>query len=112
MSAKPTHDLTIKIGEYTDPQTGEKKARWLTIGAVFKNEEGRASIKLDCIPIGVPDWNGWVNVFPRRDRQQGQGAPSDNYPQQSYQAPLTQRHQGDKQPAQPGSGDFDDDIPY
>jgi len=29
MSARPTHDLSIKTGEYTDRQTGEQKARWL-----------------------------------------------------------------------------------
>lgn len=40
MSARPTHDLVIKVGEYNDRETGETKARWLTIGTVFRHDEG------------------------------------------------------------------------
>ena len=82
MSARPTHDLVIKVGEYNDRETGETKARWLTIGTVFRHDEGGTSIKLDCLPVGLPEWNGWVSVFPRGDaaqqRRQPPAAPSDS----------------------------------
>ena len=76
MSARPTHDLCIKTGEYIDPQTGEQKSRWLKIGTVFKHDDGGTSIKLDAIPVGLPDWNGWVNVFPRQRNQGTQPQPN------------------------------------
>ena len=76
MSARPTHDLSIKTGEYTDRQTGEQKARWLRIGSVFRHDDGATSIKLDCLPLGLPDWNGWVNVFPREERREADPSPA------------------------------------
>lgn len=96
--AKPTHDLAVKTGEYTDRQTGQTKARWLRIGTVFRHDEGGTSIKLDALPVGCPDWDGWVSVFKREDKQ-GQGY--------GQQAPQRQQ-----QGAQPMPTDFDDDIPF
>ena len=124
MGAQPTHDLTIKTGEYNDRQTGETKGRWLKIGTVFRHDDGGTSIKLDCLPVGLPDWNGWVNVFPRTD-QQGNGAQAPRaqhngngngqaYRQQQAappgypQQPPPQAYQ---QPPAPATR-FDDDVPF
>lgn len=102
--AQATHDLTIKTGEYNDRQSGETKGRWLKVGTVFRHEDGGTSIKLDCIPVGLPDWNGWISVFPRE--QQGEAAPP----------PARGRHNGNGQaqprqaPAQ--SSRFDDEVPF
>ena len=79
--AKPTHDLTVKTGEYTD-SGGNTKGRWLRIGTVFKHDDGGVSIKLDCVPTGLPEWDGWVSVFKREDRSQGQGANGQQFQQQ------------------------------
>ena len=70
--ARPTHDLAIKTGEYQDRQ-GQKKGRWLRIGAVVRHDDGGTSIKLDAVPVGLPGWDGWVNVFPR-DPHDGRSA--------------------------------------
>jgi len=43
---------------------GEEKARYPRIGAAFKDDSGRISIKIDTLPIGN-DWQGWINIFPR-----------------------------------------------
>ena len=115
MSARPTHDLCIKTGEYDDHETGQTKGRWLTIGTVFKHDEGGTSIKLDCLPVGLVDWNGWVNVFPRdRNKGNGQGTQGQRQPpatqpatHQGRQSPPAQRFQ---QP--PPQQSFDDDIPF
>jgi hypothetical protein len=121
MSARPTHDLCIKTGEYTDRTTGEQKARWLTIGTVFKHEDGGTSIKLDALPIGIPAWEGWVNVFPRRDRQQGQGQQGQQTQQQTQQGGYPRQPQtpagGFQAPQGNGQGNgqqggFDDQIPF
>ena len=73
MAARPTHDLAVKTGEYQDRQ-GQTKGRWQRIGTVFRHDDGGTSIKLDCVPVGIPDWDGWVNVFRREESGQGERA--------------------------------------
>ncbi len=108
MSAKPTHRLVVKQGEYVDNVSGQTKGRWLRIGMVFKHDDGKTSIKLDCIPAGLPNWEGWVSVFPIEDKQaQGQQG---GYGQQPAQQPAQQGY-GQQQPA-PAQTDFDEDIPF
>lgn len=100
-----THDLAIKTGEYQS--NGQTKGRWLKIGTVFRHDDGGTSIKLDALPVGLPDWGGWVSVFPR-DQQQGQGGA----------APRQGQNRGAPPPYNNGSAqhgapaDFDDDIPF
>jgi len=106
MSARPTHDLSIKTGEYTDRQTGEQKARWLRIGSVFRHDDGSTSIKLDCLPLGLPDWNGWVNVFPREDLPAGQARRRDEVPTRNAAPPRSTPRPPQSEPA------WSDDIPF
>lgn len=116
MSTTATHDLCIKTGEYTD-RNGEQKGRWLNIGTVFRHDDGGTSIKLTALPIGVPDWQGWVSVFKREPREDGRQGP------QGFQAPdpgnrypnsaasgSRGMHRPQAAPATPA--DFDDDIPF
>lgn len=98
MAARPTHDLAIKTGEYPDRDTGQMRPRWLRIGALIRHEDGGLSVKLDCLPIGIPGWEGWVSVFKRESA--GQGA--------QQQAGRNARPARAPAPAQ----DFDDDIPF
>ncbi len=109
MPARPTHDLAVKTGEY-QTRDGQSKGRWQRIGTVFRHDDGGTSIKLDCVPVGLPDWDGWVSVFKREERQEGQGG----YPQGTlggsnyHQA----RAQGRPSAPPPMPQDFDDDIPF
>lgn len=109
MSAYPTHDLAVKVGEYQD-RSGQTKGRWQRIGTVFKHDDGGTSIKLDAIPVGVPDWNGWVSVFKRDDQKQGQQGQQGGY--QGQQPQQQHRGNGQQQHAPPPQQDFDDDIPF
>jgi hypothetical protein len=59
MSSKRKYDLIAKVGEYES--NGEKKARWFTCGAVFENEKGQLSAKINGLPVGS-EWNGWLNL--------------------------------------------------
>jgi hypothetical protein len=105
--AQATHDLTIKTGEYHDRQSGETKGRWLKVGTVFRHDDGGTSIKLDCIPVGLPDWNGWISVFPREQQGEAAAPPS-----------ARARHNGNGQaqprhaPAPAQASRFDDDVPF
>lgn len=107
MAAQATHDLAIKTGEYQS--NGETKARWLKIGTVFKHDDGGTSIKLECLPVGLTDWNGWVSVFKRDEQRQSQGNGA-----QQQAAPRrgngTGRGNGQQQPQ--NLAEFDDDIPF
>lgn len=70
--AKHLYDLAVKTGEYIDNRTGEQKGRWLRIGAMFEYSDGRRSIKLDALPVGLKEWDGWVSCF--EARRQGGGS--------------------------------------
>ena len=74
MTAKATHDLAVKTGEYTD-RNGRTKGRWQRIGALFRHDDGGVSLKLDCLPLGAPHWDGWVSVFRRGEPQADGSAP-------------------------------------
>lgn len=99
MSARPTHDLAVKTGEYQDRNTGEMKGRWQRIGTVFRHDDGGTSIKLDAVPVGNPEWDGWVSVFKREDKTNGAGQ------QRRQQASPPRQHETPPT-------DFDDDIPF
>lgn len=75
---KKTHDIAISNGEYQ--QNGVTKKRWITLGSVFTDERtGRQSIKLDVMPVGVPDFEGWMGMFPVQDRDQQPPQTDDPY---------------------------------
>jgi hypothetical protein len=66
------YDAVATIGEYTT-KTGEKKKRYLTVGAVFEDEAGRLSFKLDGLPVG-PEWSGWISFYEPMARPEQQEA--------------------------------------
>lgn len=125
MSARPTHDIAVKVGSYTG-QDGNEKGRWLRIGTVFRHDDGGTSIKLDAMPVGVPEWDGWCSVFKREQRdQQGQGQGQGQGQHRGHNGQGQNQHrnnqsQGDsgnrRQYAEgPPNGSqvpFDDDIPF
>ncbi len=111
MAARPTHDLAVKTGEYQD-RNGQTKGRWQRIGTVFRHDDGGTSIKLDCLPVGIPEWDGWVNVFKREEA--GQGAQTETGPQRGFGGTgyHQARAQGRASGPPPAPEDFDDDIPF
>lgn len=58
---KKVYDVVATVGEYTT-KSGEKKKRYMTVGACFQNEQGRMSIKLEAVPVGQ-DWSGWLSLY-------------------------------------------------
>jgi hypothetical protein len=57
---KKVYDLAVKVSEYQDKQTGAKKARWQTIGAMMSNDEGGHFVLINrwFSPAGVQDLSG------------------------------------------------------
>jgi len=70
------YDVCASTGSYIG-QDGQEKQRWINIGAVFKNDEGRVSIKLDSIPVRTNEKGElWLSCFvpkPRNQQQPVQG---------------------------------------
>lgn len=61
MASFKKYEAVCTIGKYIDRQGNEKK-RYITVGSVFEDEQGRLSLKLDAVPVGQ-DWSGWVSFF-------------------------------------------------
>lgn len=93
MAMKPVYDLAVKTGTYTD-RAGAEKGRYLNVGKVFQRDDGSLTLKLDCLPIGIPDWSGWVNCYPHK-------------PRENPTAPPVTNEWGPATPSDP-----DDDIPF
>jgi len=60
MASKKVKVLKAANGTYEI--NGEEKTRWVTIGALFKNDQGKTSMKIDAMPVGG-EWDGWVQMF-------------------------------------------------
>lgn len=100
MSAKLKYEALATTGEYKDRQTGETKKRYTRVGSVFEQDDGRLSLKLDCVPVGQ-GWSGWISFFPPRDRDQ---------PQQRKSRPENERYGAPQGNA--GGYQEDDEIPF
>lgn len=79
--AKPTHDIVATTGEYTN-RAGEKKKRYVTCGKAFTDEQGRVSLKIEALPVGL-NWSGWLSLYPvenQAPRQQPDPRPKSATP--------------------------------
>jgi len=126
MPSIPTHDIVIKVGEYTDGQ-GAVKARTKNIGTMFMDQDGRPFLAIDAtilqpslllIANREMKERVFLSLYEKREQgQQGHGAatapaaasmgqqtpPAQGYgPPQGGQRPQTRQQQPH----------FDDDIPF
>jgi hypothetical protein len=58
---KKKYDAVATVGKYT-AKDGTEKKRYLTVGAVFENDNGNLSLKLDGMPVS-PEWSGWISFY-------------------------------------------------
>lgn len=67
MGMQRKKQIVANVGKYKtkDRNTGEtvEKNRYQNCGTLFERDDGSLCIKLDCLPIGCPDWNGWMNFY-------------------------------------------------
>ncbi len=123
MAHRKVKDLAVKVGEYDDRASGQKKARWHNVGAVMEDDNGGQYIMLDRYfnPAGVPnpDNRGTVllSMFDPKDAAaaggQRQAAPAQQRPAPA-QRPTGQQQRPAPQaaPAAPAGNAFDDDVPF
>lgn len=87
--AKKVFDAVATVGEYKD-KNGDTKKRYVNVGAVFENDNGQMSFKLETIPVG-PNWSGWI----------------------SFYEPKTNNSKSTAGTPKPHSSEFDvDDVPF
>jgi hypothetical protein len=67
MASRKTHDAVATVGTYKD-RNGNEKKRYINIGSVFTDDEGRQSLKLDSVPV-TPEWSGWVSFYEPKERE-------------------------------------------
>jgi hypothetical protein len=85
---KKVYDAVATTGKYQ--KNGQEKNRYMTVGAVFVNERGQHSMKLEALPLG--EFNGWINFYEPKER--------------SEQKPAAE------QPAPSTDDEFQDSVPF
>lgn len=63
MSFRKTHDLAVRVGSFE--KNGETKGRYVNVGLVLKDDEGKSMILLNRTfnPAGVPNPDGKDTVI-------------------------------------------------
>jgi hypothetical protein len=97
---KKKYDAVATVGKYTDKQ-GQEKKRYLTVGAVFEDDQGRMSLKLDGMPCS-PDWSGWISFYEPKAYEGTAPRP----------APAPAPERAKPYNPEPADRDMDDDIPF
>jgi len=111
MATRKTHDLAVKVGEYTNAQ-GEKKNRYQNVGAVMQGDNGQFIMLAKWFnPAGVVDARGGESILlsmfePRQEGQQPSGQ------QQRPHAAPAPAYRPAPAPQRGGFDDMDDDIPF
>lgn len=119
MANKKIRDVVVKVGEYTDHNTGETKGRFENVGALMRNEEDDSffiMLRRTFNPAGVPNQDERGSVLlscyipqDQREKQDdksggdyasktGGERPSQKVARESHQRPI--------------AGDLDDQIPF
>lgn len=99
MATQREYDLAVVTGSYTDPQTGQPKNRYQTIGTVLRKDDGGKFILLDplinlaAVPRGQGKDRVMVSMFEPKEQQgqnHAQPEPPQNHAPQHNQAPQGQ----------------------
>lgn len=79
MNATKTHDLVVKVGEYTN-RNGETKARYKNIGAVLRNDKG-SFIMMDRTfnPAGINSDRESIMISMFEPRSENNGGGNSGY---------------------------------
>ena len=94
MASKKIRDVVVKVGEYTDRNTGDVKGRFENVGALMQNDDEAGSffimLKRTFNPAGVPKQDDRESIllscYVLKDQREGQqnGASASAGRQQSY----------------------------
>lgn len=110
--AKKIRDLAVKVGSYTDRNSGQEKARWESVGALMQNDEDQSyfiMLKKTFNPAGVSGQDGresiLISAFIPQDQRETHQSSQQNPSRQSEQSYA-------QQSGVHGSGFDDPNIPF
>lgn len=115
-------DVVVKVGEYTDHNTGETKGRFENVGALMQNDEDDSffiMIKRTFNPAGVPKQderssillNCYIPQDQRDDAKPKQDRSGGDYAARSGGETPSQKAARES-PNRPLGDDMSDDIPF
>ena len=93
MVSRKIRDVVVKVGEYTDRNTGETKGRFENVGALMQNDDEAGSffimLKRTFNPAGVPKQDDRESILlscyvPKDQREQNGTTSQSAGRQQSY----------------------------
>lgn len=85
--------LTISVAKnYTDKNTNAVKTKWITVGSLVIQDDGKVFGEIEAIPVGATEFK--FNAF-ERDNNQAQQQPQHN---QSYNTPQGYGNEQYQQP--------------
>ena len=97
------YNIRVSTGEYTDPQSGEKKKRYVQAGVIIE-KNGRKYLHMEVQPV---NWDGWALLMEPNDKD-GDSQPSSGRRSGGRGAPARTGPAAAPQ----GGGFDDDDIPF
>jgi hypothetical protein len=51
------------------------KAKYQKVGSVWESGKG-LSLKLDCLPVGAPEWSGWISLYTPKEKTDAPKKPA------------------------------------
>ena len=114
MAGTKIKDLVVKVGSYTDRNSGQEKGRFETVGAIMQGDDGSMFVMLRRTfnPAGVPGQDARESLLisaydpkPRDGSQQGVGGRDSGYGGGASGG-------GGSAPSGGGRSAFDDEIPF
>jgi hypothetical protein len=115
MASTKIKDLVVKVGSYTDRNSGQEKSEWEPVGAIMQNDDGSMFVMLKRTfnPAGVSGQDGrkslLISAFDPQPRDGQQREPRRD------DTPRDGGNGGGYGGAPAGSGprpDMDDEIPF
>jgi len=80
--------MNISVPMLYKDKHGADKTKWINIGSLVINDDGKVFGEINATPIGA--WDGSFNCFDKEDKQQAQQNYQQPTAQQSTQRPVTQ----------------------
>lgn len=106
MASKKIKDLVVKMGTYTDRNSGQEKSRWETIGAIMQSDEDQSMfvmLKRTFNPAGVPGQDARESILV---------SAFDPQPRDGSQQRSQDDHGRSAPPPSGGRDDMDDAVPF
>lgn len=122
MASRKIKDLAVKVGSYTDRNSGQDKSKFENVGALMQSDDGSMFVMLKRTfnPAGVPGQDGreslLISAFDPRPPQGQQSQGGYDGGQRSGGASSGGQGYGGGGSSAPSGGggrsDFEDDVPF